>query len=59
MGGFDAINNVDAGRRFGIPLRGTHSHAFVSPFMGLDEITDRVLHRSDGSGTCGDFVSSV
>ena len=26
-------SNVDAGRRFGIPVRGTHSHAFVSSFM--------------------------
>ncbi|XP_057871510.2 nicotinate phosphoribosyltransferase 2 [Cryptomeria japonica] len=57
LGGFDATSNVDAGRRFGIPLRGTHSHAFVSSFMELDEITDRALRRSDGTGTCGDFVS--
>lgn len=26
-------SNVAAGRLFGIPLRGTHSHAFVSSFM--------------------------
>lgn len=56
LGGFDATSNVDAGRRFGIPLRGTHSHAFVSSFMGPDEITDRALPRSDGTGVCEDFV---
>nr|GMC64135.1 nicotinate phosphoribosyltransferase 2-like [Ipomoea batatas]GMC66347.1 nicotinate phosphoribosyltransferase 2-like [Ipomoea batatas] len=33
MGGFDATSNVAAGKIFGIPLRGTHSHAFVSSFM--------------------------
>ncbi|KAL0350691.1 UNVERIFIED_CONTAM: Nicotinate phosphoribosyltransferase 2 [Sesamum radiatum] len=33
MGGFDATSNVAAGKLFGIPLRGTHSHAFVSSFM--------------------------
>lgn len=26
-------SNVAAGKLFGIPLRGTHSHAFVSSFM--------------------------
>lgn len=57
LGGFDATSNVDAGRRFGIPLRGTHSHAFVSSFMGTDEITDRTLPRNDGTGVCVDFVS--
>uniref|UniRef100_A0A0C9S423 Nicotinate phosphoribosyltransferase n=1 Tax=Wollemia nobilis TaxID=56998 RepID=A0A0C9S423_9CONI len=57
LGGFDATSNVDAGRRFGIPVRGTHSHAFVSSFMGLDEITDTALSRADGKGICDDFVS--
>ncbi|KAJ0921319.1 putative nicotinate phosphoribosyltransferase [Helianthus annuus] len=32
MGGFDATSNCAAGKMFGIPLRGTHSHAFVSSF---------------------------
>ncbi|KAG4175577.1 hypothetical protein ERO13_A11G193300v2 [Gossypium hirsutum] len=59
IGGFDATSNVAAGRLFGIPLRGTHSHAFVSSFMSPDEILERSLHRSDGSSTCEDFVSLV
>jgi nicotinic acid phosphoribosyltransferase len=33
MVGGHCCSNVDAGRRFGIPVRGTHSHAFVSSFM--------------------------
>lgn len=56
MGGFDATSNVDAGQRFGIPVRGTHSHAFVSSFMGLEEITNRSLQHSSGDGKCDDFV---
>lgn len=56
MGGFDATSNVDAGRRFGIPVRGTHSHAFVSAFMGDEEITERSLSHSNGSQACDDFV---
>ncbi|EOA18766.1 hypothetical protein CARUB_v10007362mg [Capsella rubella] len=59
LGGFDGTSNVAAGRLFGIPLRGTHSHAFVSSFMSLDEILEKVLRTSDGKGTCGDFVSLV
>ncbi|XP_027345083.1 nicotinate phosphoribosyltransferase 2-like isoform X2 [Abrus precatorius] len=59
IGGFDATSNVAAGKLFGIPLRGTHSHAFVSSYMSLDEITDKSLRRKDGSSTCDDFVSLV
>ncbi|XP_043713142.1 nicotinate phosphoribosyltransferase 2-like [Telopea speciosissima] len=59
MGGFDATSNVAAGRLFGIPLRGTHSHAFVSSFMSLDEIVDKSIRSSDGSSICEDFVSLV
>ncbi|KAG9137996.1 hypothetical protein Leryth_019378 [Lithospermum erythrorhizon] len=59
MGGFDATSNVAAGRLFGIPLRGTHSHAFVSSFMSPDEILDKSLNSSDGTTLCEDFVSLV
>ncbi|KAG1369833.1 Nicotinate phosphoribosyltransferase 1 [Cocos nucifera] len=59
IGGFDATSNVAAGKLFGIPLRGTHSHAFVSSFMSPDEILDRALPSHDGSSTCKDFVSLV
>ncbi|KAL3646297.1 Nicotinate phosphoribosyltransferase 2 [Castilleja foliolosa] len=59
MGGFDATSNVAAGKLFGIPLRGTHSHAFVSSFMSTDEITGKSLKSSDGSKVCEDFVSLV
>ncbi|CAN8284026.1 unnamed protein product [Cochlearia groenlandica] len=59
LGGFDATSNVAAGKLFGIPLRGTHSHAFVSSFMSTDEIVDKVLRSADGETTCEDFVSHV
>ncbi|KAL3525682.1 hypothetical protein ACH5RR_014054 [Cinchona calisaya] len=59
MGGFDATSNVAAGRLFGIPLRGTHSHAFVSSYMSPDEILEKSLHSHDGSTVCEDFVSLV
>ncbi|XP_047323964.1 nicotinate phosphoribosyltransferase 2-like [Impatiens glandulifera] len=59
IGGFDATSNVEAGRLFGIPIGGTHSHAFVSSFMSLDEITGRSLQSFDGSCICEDFVGLV
>ncbi|KAJ3700404.1 hypothetical protein LUZ61_004109 [Rhynchospora tenuis] len=57
IGGFDATSNVLAGKLFGIPLRGTHSHAFVSSYMSADEIPDKTLKSRDGSKTCDDFFS--
>ncbi|XP_052205534.1 nicotinate phosphoribosyltransferase 1-like isoform X2 [Diospyros lotus] len=59
IGGFDATSNVEAGRLFGIPIRGTHSHAFVSSFMSHDEIMEKSLQNRDGSSTCEDFFSLV
>ncbi|KAD3640912.1 hypothetical protein E3N88_30135 [Mikania micrantha] len=59
MGGFDATSNCAAGKIFGIPIRGTHSHAFVSSFMGPDEIIEKSLISHDGSQTCEDFTSVV
>ncbi|GAB4846968.1 Nicotinate phosphoribosyltransferase 2 [Ancistrocladus abbreviatus] len=59
IGGFDATSNVSAGKLFGIPLRGTHSHAFVSSFMSPDEIIDKSLRSFDGATTCEDFVNLV
>ncbi|KAI3799022.1 hypothetical protein L1987_34310 [Smallanthus sonchifolius] len=56
MGGFDATSNCAAGKLFGIPLRGTHSHAFVSSFTGPGEITEKSLKSHDGSRVCKDFV---
>ncbi|CAM8921903.1 unnamed protein product [Rhodiola kirilowii] len=59
MGGFDATSNVAAGQKFGIPLRGTHSHAFVSSFTSPDEIIEKSLRSCDGLTTCEDFVGLV
>ncbi|XP_074557212.1 nicotinate phosphoribosyltransferase 2-like [Curcuma longa] len=59
IGGFDATSNVAAGNLFGIPLRGTHSHAFVSSYMSPDEIVVKSLLSHDGSSTCMNFLTLV
>ncbi|XP_076456347.1 nicotinate phosphoribosyltransferase-like [Babylonia areolata] len=56
LGGFDGTSNVLAGKMFGIPVRGTHAHAFVTSYRSLQEIRCPTLkHRDTGKEV--DFVS--
>ena len=50
MGGFDGTSNVLAGKLFQphIPVSGTHSHAFVQSYGGLDDLpSDTTLNGVD------------
>ena len=38
-----------AGRLYGIPIRGTHAHAFVTSFIGLEDLNTRTLTPNDGA----------
>ena len=40
--GFDGTSNVLAGKMFGIPVKGTHAHAFVTSYCHLGELKNRV-----------------
>lgn len=42
LGGFDATSNVLAGKLFGIPVKGTHAHAFVMSYTSTEELLIRV-----------------
>jgi nicotinate phosphoribosyltransferase len=56
MGGFCGTSNVQAGKLFGddgIPLTGTHAHAFVQSFASLDEVQHVTLpiYNDDKNGS--------
>mmetsp|Transcript_27996 Transcript_27996/g.39565 ORF Transcript_27996/g.39565 Transcript_27996/m.39565 type:complete len:567 (-) Transcript_27996:202-1902(-) len=40
VGGFIGTSNVQAGRLLGLPIAGTHAHAFVQAYASLDEVED-------------------
>eukprot|EP00743_Colponemidia_sp_Colp-15_P001417 GILK01001554.1.p1 GENE.GILK01001554.1~~GILK01001554.1.p1 ORF type:complete len:579 (-),score=86.69 GILK01001554.1:80-1774(-) len=45
LGGFDGTSNVLAGQLFDMEVRGTHAHAFISTFTGLQDLKH---HDLDG-----------
>ncbi|XP_059139965.1 nicotinate phosphoribosyltransferase-like [Physella acuta] len=55
LGGFDGTSNVLAGKMFGIPVKGTHAHAFVTSFINLSDVKTRTLKSLDGTKEI-DFV---
>lgn len=58
LGGFDATSNVEAGRQFGIPIKGTHAHSYVQSHAGWGCVKNPKLVAADGS-VCEDFPALV
>eukprot|EP00042_Codosiga_hollandica_P050565 m.606810 g.606810 ORF g.606810 m.606810 type:complete len:558 (-) comp58113_c0_seq2:147-1820(-) len=59
VGGFDATSNILAAKLFGIPVAGTHAHAFVSSFSPGDTLPKVELRFRDGTRSCPDFPALV
>ncbi|MCX6744874.1 MAG: nicotinate phosphoribosyltransferase [Candidatus Parcubacteria bacterium] len=57
MGGFDGTSNVEAGEIFGMPVKGTHAHAFVQSYTGPQDLKTHNL--KDSKGTEFNFVNVV
>jgi nicotinate phosphoribosyltransferase len=47
LGGFDGTSNVLAGQMFGIPIKGTHAHAFVQSFSSLEGLAPCIVAGHD------------
>lgn len=58
IGGFDGTSNVLAGKKFGIPVKGTHAHAYVSSYHANDTPVERKL-LNKVTNTLEDFVPHV
>lgn len=57
IGGFDGTSNVRAGFMFGLPVAGTHAHAFVSSFTGMSDLKTTTI--TDSKGATVEFVDQV
>ena len=57
--GFDGSSNVLSGKVFGIPIKGTHAHAFVSSFTNGDIDSVMPLQPADQQKESQDFVPVV
>jgi nicotinate phosphoribosyltransferase len=56
VGGFDGTSNVLAGKIYGIPIRGTHAHSFVSSYLDINDLHIRTC-KSLHTGAMVDVVA--
>jgi nicotinate phosphoribosyltransferase len=60
VGGFDGTSNIRAGVKFGMPVKGTHAHSFVTAYRGLEDLKENTLQaKSTEEGVEGKVVNFV
>lgn len=57
--GFDGTSNVLAAKKFGIPPKGTHAHAFVSSFHHNESLPHQLLPFAGNADQKEPFVPVV
>lgn len=57
LGGFDGTSNVAVGKMTGIAVKGTHAHAYVMSYTGMDDLKSKSI--VDSSGKTVEFVKLV
>jgi len=55
LGGFHGTSNVLAGKLYGIPVKGTHAHAYVNSYGSMDDLSERTL-KDNESGVLKPFA---
>eukprot|EP00062_Callorhinchus_milii_P015769 gi/632966464/ref/XP_007899429.1/ PREDICTED: nicotinate phosphoribosyltransferase [Callorhinchus milii] len=55
IGGFDYTSNLLAGKLYGIPVRGSMAHSYITSFTSISELTFQTL-KPVGDGAAVDFV---
>lgn len=48
MGGVSGTSNVQAGKEYGVPVLGTHAHAFVTAFKGFSDLETTGIVQKNG-----------
>jgi len=51
VGGFVGTSNIQAGKMHGIPVIGTHAHAFVQAFTSLEDVEELELLNKESGNT--------
>lgn len=59
VGGFDGSSNVLAGKLTGIPVKGTHAHAYVQSYVNLNELQTTKIKSSADKNIEVEFVALV
>jgi nicotinate phosphoribosyltransferase len=59
MGGFDGTSNVAVGKMTGITVKGTHAHAYVMSYTGLNDLKTTTIASSTETSKQVEFLAVV